>query len=103
MNSYHHRSIEASLKNHLAREKSNILLGPRQTGKTTLLKNCIQSDFNFNLIIPALRQQFEKRPEDLIDIIEGFYTFNSETRRPLVIIDEIQKVQIDGCHSILNR
>ena len=92
MNSYHHRSIEASLKKHLAREKSIILLGPRQTGKTTLLKNCIQSDFNFNLIIPALRQQFEKRPEDLIDIIEGFYTFNSETRRPLVIIDEIQKV-----------
>ena len=31
------RSIEPNLKHHLARGKSILLLGPRQTGKTTLL------------------------------------------------------------------
>lgn len=40
--------------------------------------------------MPATRQQFEKRPDDLIDVVEGFLAFNH--KKPLIFIDEIQRV-----------
>ena len=52
MNTYFHRSIESLIKAQLARSKSIILLGPRQTGKTTVLKKILDVDFDFNLTLP---------------------------------------------------
>ncbi len=45
------RLVEAPIKESLARGKSVILLGPRQTGKTTLILSCLDPDISYNLIM----------------------------------------------------
>lgn len=47
------RQIEGRLKGVLDREKSVLLLGPRQTGKTTLVKN-LGADLYINLARPLV-------------------------------------------------
>jgi uncharacterized protein len=80
------RTLAASLTHHLERGKSILLLGPRQTGKTTLLQ-ATQADLVIELISPRERQRFERDPSLLSDTVLAL-----GSKRPLVIIDEIQKV-----------
>jgi predicted AAA+ superfamily ATPase len=49
------RSIEPALKHHLDRGKSILLLGPRQTGKTTLIAG-MAPDLGLSLVAPRARQ-----------------------------------------------
>jgi len=80
------RQIEKRFQKALARKKSVLLLGPRQTGKTTLVKS-LDADLYINLARPSTRQTYEKDPARLTREVEAMApTF------PLVIIDEIQKV-----------
>jgi predicted AAA+ superfamily ATPase len=94
MTTYQHRLLEAKLQKTLDRGKSILLLGPRQTGKTTLLHQACSADLNFNLAIPKQRLQFEREPDSLSDEIEAFWTMKNSTQMPRVIIDEIQKSPI---------
>ena len=55
------RAIEHPLNHHLARGKSILLLGPRQTGKTTLLGG-LKADLSLSLVAPGVRQRYEKNP-----------------------------------------
>jgi uncharacterized protein len=80
------RKIEKRLKKALDRKKSILLLGPRQTGKTTLVKS-LNCDLYINLARPATRQAYEKDPGQLTREIEAM-----TPKFPLIIIDEIQKV-----------
>ena len=80
------RTLRPVLERHLGRGKSILLLGPRQTGKTTLLRQ-LSPDLSLELIEPRERQRFEKDPSLLRDEIEGL-----GKKRPLVIVDEVQKV-----------
>jgi predicted AAA+ superfamily ATPase len=82
------RNLEKELKKTIGQKKSFFLLGPRQTGKTTLLdhlssqyKNVLSYSF---LEIPV-RQRAEQRPESFRQEIEA-------VSPEIVIIDEVQKV-----------
>ena len=61
--SYITRAIEKSIKTTLDRGKSILLLGARQTGKTTLLKHMNIGDIFYTLLDPELRLRFEKSPQ----------------------------------------
>ena len=96
---YIHRVIEAALTRALTRGKSVLLLGPRQTGKTTLI--CRQPhQLHINFILPAVRQRYERNPSILSGEIEALHASfagsmaDKPTREsvPVVILDEVQKV-----------
>lgn len=80
------REISERLKRTLNRKKSVLLLGPRQAGKTTLVKS-LDADLYINLARPSARQAYEKNPGQLTREVEGM-----DVEFPLVIIDEVQKV-----------
>lgn len=84
------RLIETKLTEHLAQERSILLLGPRQTGKTTLIKR-IPADFHLSFIQPRVRQAYEQDPSRLADELAVLPRLNNG-RLPLIIIDEVQKV-----------
>ena len=52
------RIIESRLRQALERQKSVLLLGPRQTGKTTLVES-LQPDLLLNFLRPEVRQRYE--------------------------------------------
>lgn len=83
------RALETPLEKHLKRGKSILLLGPRQVGKSTLLKK-IPHDRWIDLIVPRTRQAYERNPSLLIQELESLK--EASKKIPLVIIDEIQKV-----------
>jgi uncharacterized protein len=86
---YIHRLIEEDLNKAIAKRKSVLLLGPRQTGKTTLLER-LAAKRRLNLANPDTRQRYEKRPGLLIDEIRDL----AESSKPplLVVVDEVQKI-----------
>lgn len=68
------------------------MLGARQTGKTTLI-NRFNSDLSISFVHPDIRQRYEKAPHLLEGEVESL-PFAKSGRRPLVILDEVQKVPI---------
>jgi len=83
------RKIEKSLRHQLKRKKSVLLLGPRQTGKTTLLRR-MSADVEIPLVVPATRQRYEQNPGLLLKELEAVR--RKKRKRLAVFIDEIQKV-----------
>lgn len=57
------RIIESRVRQALERQMSVLLLGPRQTGKTTLLEP-LQPDLLLNFLRPEVRQRYERAPRD---------------------------------------
>lgn len=84
------RTISDALRRHLGRGKSVLLLGPRQTGKTTLIGG-LEPDLALSLVSPAVRQRYEKDPSLLAGEVLALPR-SSSRRRPLVTVDEVQKV-----------
>jgi len=78
------------LEAQLARGKSVILFGPRQTGKTTLVAR-LSADLRISLVAPEVRQRYERAPGQLATEIAAL---PSQRRRlpPLVVLDEVQRV-----------
>lgn len=68
------------------KSRSVLLLGPRQTGKTTLLGQLSFSKV-FNLAESKLRLKYERQPSRFSDEIRAI-----SKKRPLIYVDEIQKV-----------
>ncbi len=89
---YIKRLIEDRVRYTLERDKSVLLLGARQTGKTTLIHQ-----FNHDLLVsfvqPDIRQRYEKSPHLLKGEVECLVS-RERGKRPLVILDEVQKVPI---------
>ncbi|MDX2346328.1 MAG: AAA family ATPase [Legionella sp.] len=84
------RLLEKNIQQALARQKSVLLLGPRQTGKTTLIKEQIKPDIQYTFAHVATRQRYEKDPALLeSELEEKIKTFKSP---PLIFIDEVQKI-----------
>ena len=84
------RILESRIRQALQRQKSVLLLGPRQTGKTTLLKP-LQPDLLLNFLRPEVRQRYERAPHLLGAEVEGL----SDRKRAgpaLVALDEVQRV-----------
>lgn len=85
------RSIQPEIARHLARGKSILLLGPRQTGKTTLLSG-LSTDLGISLVAPGVRQRYERDPSLLAGEIRGLASTGRRKRMPLVTVDEVQRV-----------
>jgi predicted AAA+ superfamily ATPase len=95
------RALEAVLARHLART-SVLLLGPRQTGKTTLLHR-VAPDLTVGLAAPSVRQRYERDPGALAGEVEALP--RRRGRLPLVAIDEVQKVPalMDAAQDLIDR
>ncbi|MEI6805388.1 MAG: ATP-binding protein [Myxococcaceae bacterium] len=83
------RSVSPQIERALGRGKSILLLGPRQTGKTTLLRP-IPCDLSISLIKTSLRQRYEKDPSLLEQEIEELA--KRKNKKLLILLDEVQKV-----------
>src|SRR3989338_3328812 len=81
---YVKRLVERDIERALTRGKSVLLLGARQTGKTTLLER-IPNDFSLSMVRPDTRQRYDKNP--------------------LVLLDEVQKVPeiLDVVQDLIDR
>lgn len=93
---YLSRRIENNITTAVQRGKSVLLLGARQTGKTTLLEQ-LKSDLTISFAPPHVRQRFEKDIALLHGEIEALsesskLTKSRESSPPLIIIDEVQKI-----------
>lgn len=79
----------------LSKKKSLFFLGPRQTGKTTLLKKEFPNAQYINLLEADTYREFYTRPELLRQIVIP--------EDKLIIIDEIQKVPqlLDEVHNLI--
>lgn len=91
---YINRLIQPRINAILNRGKSILLLGPRQTGKTTVLSHQITADMEYSFIKGDVRRRYEAKPELLIQEIQAFKTLNTNIEQPVVLIGEIQKVPI---------
>jgi len=83
------RTIRKAIEHHLKRGKSILLLGPRQTGKSTLLTT-FPATKTISFVDAHVRQRYEKEPTLLAGEIEVL--FQETKKKSLIIIDEIQKV-----------
>ncbi len=99
---YIKRLIEPQIYAALQRGKSILLLGARQTGKTTLISK-IPVQFAISFINPAIRQRYEQDPALLISEVEALA--ETMNHRPIVVIDEIQKVPeiLDPVQDLIDR
>ena len=89
---YIKRLLEDKIRHTLQRGKSVLLLGARQTGKTTLTRQ-FKHDLLISFVQPDVRQRYEKAPHLLKGEVESLIS-KERNKRPLVILDEVQKVPV---------
>ena len=83
------RLVTKNIVKTLSVNKSVLLLGPRQVGKSTLIKDILSKNHRFDTILlqnPRLRLLYEKDPARLIQ------EYELEKSSKTIYIDEIQKV-----------
>ena len=87
----------------MGRNRSVLLLGPRQTGKTPLIER-LGGALSVSFARPDVRQRYEKNPALLAAEVEALRGAKSAVR-PLVLLDEIQKVPeiLDVVQDLIDR
>lgn len=83
------RYLDTSVSKLIKKGYSGLILGPRQVGKTTLVKDLfkkIKNSIEYPLQNPGVRLDLEKRPGKLVNQIEAV------EGNPYVFIDEAQKL-----------
>ena len=95
------RKIKLQIDRALKRGKSVLLLGARQTGKTTLIKQ-FKVTKAINLMIPSIRRQYSADPDRIIREIKGLRGASKAV--PLISIDEIQLVPdlLNACQYLID-
>lgn len=88
--SYIRRKIAKSILETLARGKSILLLGARQTGKTTMINKEIIPDISYSFVDPEIRIRYEKDSALLARELKT--SLQSWDNPPVIFIDEIQRV-----------
>ncbi|RKX83190.1 MAG: hypothetical protein DRP58_09180 [Spirochaetes bacterium] len=86
---YYSRYLEDKIVAAKSKNKIKLLLGPRQSGKSTLLKHCLASKSNIiiiNLQDRRERIKYERNSNAFIQELEAIGDFTT------VVIDEIQKI-----------
>ncbi len=75
------------------------LLGPRGTGKSTVLKKRYPDALVIDLLLPDYFRSLSARPERLVELVDG------NPKKRTVIIDEIQKVPdlLAVIHNLIER
>jgi predicted AAA+ superfamily ATPase len=87
---YIRRKIANQILETLKRGKSVLLLGARQTGKTTMISKEIIPDILYSFVDPEIRIRYEKDPTLLTKELKmALQTWN---KPPVIFIDEIQRV-----------
>ncbi len=86
----------------LVARRSVLLLGPRQTGKSTLVHQAIPDALTLDLLDSALYRQLSARPERLADLVRAQVPAPDGRRR--IAIDEVQKIPqlLDEVHRLLS-
>lgn len=87
---YIRRKIAKPIMDTLQRGKSILLLGARQTGKTTLIQQEIIPDIVYSFVDPEIRLRYEKDPALLAKELK--LQAQSWKTPPVIFIDEIQRV-----------
>jgi len=85
----YNRHLEEHIKRLIAKNQSALIFGPRQVGKTTLIKRCLEKTGNrveYLLQNPETRRELERDPSLLIRQVEA------SPGNPYVFVDEAQKV-----------
>lgn len=83
------RAITPKIKDTLSRGKSILIFGPRQCGKTSLVKK-LKHDIYITLMDPNYLRRYELNPGIFLQEIRAK---NMELgKQPIVIIDEVQKI-----------
>ncbi|OGX29538.1 MAG: hypothetical protein A3B78_00470 [Omnitrophica WOR_2 bacterium RIFCSPHIGHO2_02_FULL_67_20] len=97
------RLLEQKIRRALHRNRSILLFGARQTGKTTLISR-FHADLVITLVRPDIRQRYEKSPQLLAGEVEALAPTAANTR-PLVVVDEVQKVPtlLDVVQDLIDR
>lgn len=97
------RLLEEKIKHAIDRNKSVLLFGARQTGKTTLMSR-FYSDLSISFVQPDIRQRYEKSPHLLRGEVESLVS-KAKGKRPLVVLDEVQKVPVilDTVQDLIDR
>jgi len=86
---YIKRKIASQLIADLKRGKSILLLGARQTGKTTMISREIIPDLVYSFIDPEIRLRYEK---DTTLLAKELKAVVQQKKNPVIFIDEIQRV-----------
>jgi len=86
--SYLSRTIQKKIDDVISRGKSILLLGPRQTGKTTLIEK-IPASLNISFISPRVRLRYEIDPTQLADEIEAIA--ENSKKKPLLLLMKSRK------------
>jgi predicted AAA+ superfamily ATPase len=91
------RVLEEQIKRLIAKKQSALLFGPRQVGKTTLVKKCLKNTrgvIEYLLQNPQVREELEQDPSLIIRQIEALpspsYVFVDEAQKVPAIFDSIQ-------------
>jgi predicted AAA+ superfamily ATPase len=92
MDSYISRSLNLTKD---LKQKSVLLLGPRQTGKSSFIRHQLPEHRLYNLLIPETYNKLSFNPQSLIDEIQ-------ESNK-IIVIDEIQKIPalLDVIHYLI--
>lgn len=83
------RNLEEPVRQVIKKGQSALMLGPRQTGKTFLVKTCLSGVGNlmeYPMQNPGIRIEMERDPGAIIRQVEA------RSVKPLVFLDEAQKV-----------
>lgn len=83
------RYLQGPLSRLIRAKYSALILGPRQTGKTTLVNACLKGRahvMEYPLQNPSVRNELERNPGRIIDQVRA------QSERPTVFIDEAQKI-----------
>lgn len=82
--------------NSLLEKRSHFLLGPRATGKSTLIKTTLPNAKVYDLLDPEVYQRFARNPSVLSE---------ETTTEQWVVIDEIQKMPalLDEVHRLIEK
>ncbi|HLD82693.1 MAG TPA: ATP-binding protein [Candidatus Omnitrophota bacterium] len=86
------RLLEDRVRHTIKRNKSVLILGARQTGKTTLTHQ-FASNLSISFVQPDIRQRYEKSPHLLKGEVESLAAVG-KGKRPLIILDEVQKIPV---------
>jgi len=87
---YIKRLLKVQAHQAIARGKSLLILGPRQTGKTSFIRTELHPDVEISFVKKSTRLRYEKNPELLEYELEDLIKKTSQ--KPLIFIDEVQKV-----------
>ena len=90
----YHRALDLPA---LVRDRSVFLLGPRQTGKSTLVRHMFPEAAVYDLLEADTFRELNNRPELLRQTLDP--------RREIVVVDEIQKCPalLDEIHLLIER